>query len=78
MSLKTVKREQGFLCNMQRMLCGTGLREECCFSFLFFLLRGIREDSAYLGKSVVCSSGEMLHKSSLENSAYCIPGFVTV
>ena len=30
--------------------------------FFFFLLRGVREGCAYLGKSVVCYSGEMLHK----------------
>ena len=72
MSLQAGTREQGFLCNMQRMLGGTGLREEYCFPFLssflfflfffFFLLRGVREGCAYLGKSVVCYSGEMLHK----------------
>ena len=38
----------------------------------------MREGYADLGKSVVCYSGEMLHKSSSENSAYYIPGFVTV
>lgn len=38
----------------------------------------MREGYADLEKSVVCYSGEMLHKSSSENSAYYIPGFVTV
>ena len=39
------------------------IKRRVLFSFsFFFLLRGVREGCAYLGKSVVCYSGEMLHK----------------